>query len=75
MASITDRILGKKIRDSRIVPIELKIVAIFTLFMLASNYINLSYNRAELVRLMKDILVNELKELYNFKNSQREIFN
>jgi adenylate cyclase len=78
VSSLTDRLFGQKIQGTRIVPLELKIVVVFTIFILASNlatnYMNLSYNRTELVKFMKQIIVKELKEIYTFANTQHEIY-
>ncbi len=73
-----ESLFGSKIGSVRVVPVIFKIVFTFTLFILvsnlATNYINLSYHRAELVKLMKQLLVKDLKELYNFSKNQYEIY-
>jgi class 3 adenylate cyclase len=78
MGKWTENIFGKKINKTRIVPITLKIVIIFALFILASNltssYINLMFNRSELIDLMKNLLIKDLKDIYNFSNNQFEIY-
>lgn len=78
MSDVFDRILGKKVAGTRVVPLMLKIVTIFTAFLLvsnfATNYINLVLNRGEQVRLMNRLLVKDLKDLYVFTNNQAEIF-
>ncbi|HOQ12730.1 MAG TPA: adenylate/guanylate cyclase domain-containing protein, partial [Spirochaetota bacterium] len=55
-----------------------KIVLAFTLFILisnfASNYINLILNRSELLRLMNQLLIKDLKSMYSFCNNQYEIY-
>lgn len=71
-------VLGPKVAGTRVVPIVTKIVALFTLFLLASNfasnYINVVLNRGELVRLANRLLVKDLAELYSFASNQFEIF-
>ena len=75
---VVDNILGKKIGGARVVPLVIKIVAIFAIFILvsnlASNYINLMLNRGGLIKLMNQLLVKDLKEIYIFSTNQREIF-
>lgn len=78
MENITERIFGKKIQGVRVVPLVLKIVVIFTIFLLVSNftsnYINLMLNRGELLKLMNDLLIKDLKELHVFAMNQHEIY-
>ncbi len=78
MASVIELILGKKINGARVVPLMIKIVTIFTVFLLvsnfATNYINLMLNRGELLNLANRLLVKDLKELYTFGLNQYEIF-
>jgi len=78
MEKITDRIFGKKIQGVRVVPLVLKIVVIFTIFLLVSNfvsnYINLMLNRGELLKLMNELLIKDLKELHVFAMNQHEIY-
>ncbi len=68
----------KKIGNTRIVPITNRIVIIFVISILVtsfvSNYINLVFNRAELINMMKELLVKDLKLVYDFSNSQYEIY-
>ncbi len=78
MAKILDKIFGRKVSNTRIVPVVLKIVVIFALIImvssLASNYINLMLNRTEQIKLMKQLLVKDLKQIYTFGNNQFEIY-
>jgi adenylate cyclase len=71
-------VLGPKVAGTRVVPIVTKIVALFTVFLLASNfasnYINLILNRGELLRLDNRLLVKDLAELYGFAANQYEIY-
>lgn len=68
----------KRIGNTRIIPITRRIIVIFIISILvtsfASNYINLAFNRAELIKMMKELLVKDLKEIYDFINSQYEIY-
>lgn len=72
------RVLGKKVGGTRVVPLMLKIVVIFTIFLLVSNfttnYLNLVFNRGEQIRLLNQLLVKDLKEMHVFANNQFEIF-
>ena len=72
------KVLGQKINGTRVVPLMIKIVTIFTVFLLLSNfvtnYLNLMLNRGEQIRLLNEILVKDLKELYVFANNQHEIY-
>jgi len=71
-------LFGEKNNKTRIIPVSLKIVLLFSFFMifsnLASNYINLSLNRKELVDLMKQLVIKDLKEIYSFSNNQYELY-
>ncbi len=73
-----ESIAGKKINNTRIVPLTTKIILIFTIFILvsnlSSNYINMMFNRKELINSMKQLLVKDLKDLYNFCNTQFDIY-
>ena len=79
MASPLDKILGRRVNGVRVVPLVIKIVVIFTVFLLisnfASNYINLVLNRGEQVRLLSQLLEKDLKTLHVFANNQHEIYN
>jgi adenylate cyclase len=71
-------ILGPKIANTRVIPLVSKIVALFTVFLLvsnfASNYINLEMNRGELVGLTNRLLIKDLAELYGFASTQNQIY-
>lgn len=71
-------IAGRKIGNLRILPIATKIVLIYILFILLSNfsshYISLMLYRGEMVKLMRQLMVKDLKDIYNFANTQYEIF-
>lgn len=72
------KVTRKKIKGTRVLQISIKIVVIFTIFLLVSNfvsnYINLMLNRGELIKLMNQLLVKDLKELYMFSMNQYEIY-
>ncbi|TVR71570.1 MAG: adenylate/guanylate cyclase domain-containing protein [Spirochaetaceae bacterium] len=72
------RVFGQKVSGTRVVPLILKIVVIFTVFLLVSNfttnYINLMLNRGEQIRLLNQLLVKDLKEMHVFAGNQFEIF-
>lgn len=72
------QIFGEKINKTRITPLTTKIILIFTFFILvsnlASNYINLTYNRTGLVKFIRELLIRDLKEMYTICNTQHEIY-
>jgi len=78
LISLIEIIFGKKINGVRVIPVTTKITITFTIIILvsnlSSNYINLILNRSELVSLMQDLLVKDLKEMYTYSNTQYEIF-
>ncbi len=71
-------IFGKKINNTRVVPVTLKIIFFFTIFILisnlTSNYINLVFNREAFLNLARQLLVKDLKNIYEFANTQNEIY-
>lgn len=77
MPNFSESILGKKINGVRVVPLVRKIIVIFIVFLLVSNfstnYINLMLNRGEMLDLANKLLVKDLKELYTFGMNQFEI--
>ncbi|HBE76166.1 MAG TPA: adenylate/guanylate cyclase domain-containing protein, partial [Firmicutes bacterium] len=64
--------------NTKVTLITSRIIFIFTLSILAaclsSNYINLALNRAQQIKMMKELLVRDLKEVYDFSNSQYTIY-
>lgn len=74
---ILKHLIGEKIGDSRIFPITIKIVLIFVFLILLSNfsshYISLMLYRGEMIQLMKQNLVKDLKDVYTFSKTQYEI--
>lgn len=73
-----ERLFGKKINKTRIMPVTTKIIMIFTIFILvsnlASNYINLAFNRSEIVKYIREMLIRDLKEMYTLCNTQYDIY-
>jgi adenylate cyclase len=69
---------ARKVGNTKVSSITTHIVIIFTISILvasfASNYINLAFNRVELIKMMKELLVKDLKEVYDYSNSQYEIY-
>jgi adenylate cyclase len=69
---------SKRFRNIKVTSITSRIILIFTISILAacftSNYINLVLNRAEQIKMMKELLVKDLKEVYDFSNSQYTIY-
>lgn len=65
-------------KRTRVMPVTVKIVISFALFILISNfvtnYINLILNRAELYNLMNQLLIKDLKVMYTYCNNQWDIF-
>lgn len=76
---ILKHLIGEKIGDARIFPITIKIVLIFVFLILLSNfsshYISLMLYRGEMIQLMKQSLVKDLKDVYTFSKTQYEIHN
>lgn len=68
----------QKKKQTRVVPITLKIIMVFTIFILISNfstnYINLIQNRTQHFKLMNQLLTKDLKDIYSFSNNQYEIY-
>ncbi len=78
LRKIVKLFFGEKINNTRIFPITTKIVFIFAIFIiisnLSSNYINMIYNRGELTKLMKELLIKDMKDIYGQFNTQYEIY-
>lgn len=72
-----ESILGRKVGDTRIIPITLKILSLFAVFLLTSNlisnYINLIMNRSVLLQQESRLIVKDLKELYGTAANQYSI--
>ncbi len=71
-------IFFERVHNTRVIPVTLKIVIIFSLFILVSNftsnYINLMYNRSHQIKMTKELLAKDLKDIYGFSNTQYEIY-
>lgn len=71
-------LFGERIGGSRIFPIATKIVLIFIFLILLSNftshYISLMLYRGEMIMMMKQHLVKDLRDLYTFANTQHEVY-
>jgi class 3 adenylate cyclase len=69
---------GRKVNNTRVFRVTTKIVLAFTLFILlsnlASNYVNLLFNRSEMLSLMNQLLIKDLKAMYMYCNNQYEIY-
>jgi adenylate cyclase len=78
MGELGEKILGKMVAGTRVVPLVVKIVSIFTIFLVVSNistnYINLSLNQAEQIRLLNRLLVADLSDIHVFASNQYDIF-
>ena len=78
MEKLVERFLGKKINNTRIIPLTAKIISLFTLFLLLSNffsnYINLMLNQGEQIKLMNQLLIRDLQDIYSFTANQYEIY-
>ncbi|MDH4199304.1 MAG: adenylate/guanylate cyclase domain-containing protein [Spirochaetia bacterium] len=78
MKNFIEAILGPKINGVRVIPVKTKITIVFTIIILvsnlSSNYINLIFNRTELVNLMKQLLEKDLKDIYSYANIQHDIY-
>ncbi len=76
--SVSKGLLFTKVGKTSIIPLYIKIVTIFLLLILISNlttnFINLSMNRSEILRLAGELLTKELKELYVFSSNQYQIY-
>ncbi|HPV43416.1 MAG TPA: adenylate/guanylate cyclase domain-containing protein [Spirochaetota bacterium] len=68
----------KKVNNTRVWPVTIKIIVTFSLFILISNfstnYINFIFNRSQLFKQMNQLLTKDLKTIYAYCNDQYEIF-
>ncbi len=75
---VKEPLFGRKIGGTRVVPVVLKIVMVFAVFILVSNlttnYISLVYTRTKMISLTRELLAKDLKEMYVFCNNQYEIY-
>jgi len=77
-SDLKESLIGRRVGGTRVIPVTSKILFVFILIILvsnlASNYINLMFNRTELISQMKDLLGKDLRDIYTFCNNQYEIF-
>ncbi len=68
----------QKVGKTPVIPVAVKIIVIFILLLLISNfttnYINIMLNRRETVRLTNELMVKELKDIFINAGNQYEIF-
>lgn len=78
MVNPVKSVLGPWVADTRVIPLVTKIVALMTVFLLASNFasnfINLEMNRGELLKLANQVLVKDLADLYGFAGTESDIY-
>ncbi len=70
--------LFQKVGKTRIIPISVKILVVFIMLLLLSNFvtnfINVQMNQRQIITLTNKILVNQLKDIYTTATNQFEIF-
>lgn len=73
-----EKVVGKKIQGVRVTPISIKIIILFVIFLLLSNFIsnfiNLTLNRSEQIKLTTNWLIRDLKDIYIFSAGQYKMF-
>jgi class 3 adenylate cyclase len=71
-------LFGRRIGKMRVFPITTKIILVYILFILLSNfsshYISLMLYRGEMVKMMRQLLARDLKDIYNYANTQHEVY-
>jgi hypothetical protein len=69
---------GREIVGMRVFPITTKIILVYIIFILLSNfsshYISLMMYRGELIKLSRQLLARDLRDVYQYANTQFEIF-
>lgn len=67
-----------KIGNTIVIPVSAKIIFVFTILLLLSNFltnfINMNFMNIEITKMLKELLVKDLKEIYFFCNNQYEVF-
>ena len=70
--------LGKEVGDVRVIPVMSKILFVFIAIIfisnLSSNYINLILNRSELIKQMRELLVKDLEDMFQFCDNEHNIY-
>lgn len=73
-----NRKLFQKVGQTKIIPISFKILTIFVCLLLlsnfATNFVNLSLSRKQLITLNNTVMVSELKDIYTAASNQYQIF-
>ncbi len=68
----------QRVGDTRIIPISFKIVVIFSILLLLSNFatntINLIMSQRQVIKLNNEIMVSRLKDLYSAAGNQYQIY-
>ena len=68
----------QRVGQTKIIPISLKIVAVFTVLLLLSNFatntITLLLSQRQIINLNNTIMVSQLKDLYTAAGNQYQIF-
>ena len=68
----------QRVGDTKIIPISFKIVAIFTVLLLLSNFatntINLILSQKQIINLNNTIMVSQLKDLFSAAGNQYQIY-
>lgn len=68
----------RKKHNTPVVPVTLKIILVFLIFILISNfstnYINLWLNRSDMLKLTKQLLIKDLRAISEFCTTQHEIY-
>lgn len=71
-------LIGEKVAGTRVFPIVTKITLIFVFLILLSNftshYISLLLYRGEMISMMKQHLVKDLRDTYTFAKTQHEVY-
>ena len=76
--SCANFLLGHRVGTARVVPVMSKILIVFVSIILisnlSSNYINLILNRSELIKQMRELLVKDLDDIFQFCNNEYNIY-
>ena len=68
----------QRVGRTPIIPISFKIIGVFTCLLLlsnfATNFISIQLSQSEVFKLTNDIMVSQLKDIYNAASNQYEIY-
>lgn len=68
----------QRVGKTRIIPISLKILSVFTCLLLlsnfATNFINIQLNQGQIIKLSNEVMVHQLKEIYTNAANQFAIY-